>query len=108
MVTLLPSLPITSQKNFVALLLLGREEREREKRERERGEKEEREKKQEGREREREEKIIFPFLSLSLVKDPDQRPNYSQLQEMDFFVKYDSGHVSVDVSSWYQRIKESK
>ena len=27
---------------------------------------------------------------------------------MDFFVKYDSGHVSVDVSSWYQRIKESK
>ena len=84
--------------------------REREREEREREEKEEREKKQEEREREREreEKIIFPFLSLSLVKDPDQRPNYSQLQEMDFFVKYDSGHVSVDVSSWYQRIKESK
>ena len=100
---LLPSLPITSQKNFVALLLLGREEREREKRK-----KKERRSKKEEREREREEKIIFPFLSLSLVKDPDQRPNYSQLQEMDFFVKYDSGHVSVDVSSWYQRIKESK
>lgn len=48
------------------------------------------------------------FTAACLVKDSDQRPNYAQLQEKDFFVLYDSGRVSVDVSSWYEKVKESK
>ena len=43
----------------------------------------------------------------SLVKDSLKRPNYEQLQDMEFFKQYNSGS-SVDVMGWYTHIKRKK
>lgn len=47
------------------------------------------------------------LLYYSLVKDSSNRPNYEQLQDMEFFKQYNNDE-SVDVIGWYTNIKRKK
>jgi mitogen-activated protein kinase kinase 4 len=52
-------------------------------------------------------KELQDFTAACLVKDPDERPNYEELQDLKFFSQYEPDDVVVNVVGWYNEIKKS-